>query len=144
MADMRILLDTNVVLDAVLKREKWLTETLAVLEAHEKGQIEIFLSANSITDVYYIVRRQTDRTVAKASVEWCLATFTIASVTGQTLRTAINLNGKDFEDNVQIACVNELGLDGIVTRDGADFQATGVPVFTPQTLLTELSRRQQT
>lgn len=106
--------------------------------------MEAFLSANSITDVYYIVRRQTDKAVAKASVEWCLNIFTIAPVTGQTLKTAINLNGKDFEDNVQIACVNELGLDGIVTRDEADFQATGIPVFTPQALLTELTRRQQT
>lgn len=144
MADMRVLLDTNVVLDAVLKRQKWLAETLSLLEAHEKGHMEAFLSANSITDVYYIVRRQTDKAVAKASVEWCLNIFTIAPVTGQTLKTAINLNGKDFEDNVQIACVNELGLDGIVTRDEADFQATGIPVFTPQALLTELTRRQQT
>ena len=144
MADMRILLDTNVVLDAVLKRDKWLAETLVLLEAHEKGDIEAFLSANSITDVYYIVRRQTDRTVAKTSVEWCLSMFPIAPVTGQTLKTAVSLNGKDFEDNVQIACVNELGLDGIVTRDVADFQATGISVFTPQALLTELTRRQQT
>ena len=141
---MRVLLDTNVVLDAVLKRQNWLAETLALLEAHEKGHMEAFLSANFITDVYYIVRRQTDKAVAKASVEWCLNTFTIAPVTGQTLKTALNLKGKDFEDNVQIACVNELGLDGIVTRDGADFQATGIPVFTPQALLTELTRRQQT
>lgn len=144
MTDMRVLLDTNVVLDAILKREKWLAETLALLEAHEKGHIEVFLSANSITDVYYIVRRQTDRAVAKTSVEWCLNTFTIAPITGQTLKTAVNLKGKDFEDNVQIACVNELGLDGIVTRDVTDFQATGIPVFTPQALLTELTRRQQT
>ena len=58
-------------------------------------------------------------------------------------QTPIALGGKDSENNVQIACANELGLDGIVTRDEADFQAMGIPVFTPQTLLTELSRRQQ-
>jgi len=136
---MRVLLDTNVVLDVFLNREPWVEASKAVWQAHDEGRVIGYVMACAITDIFYIARRLADLEIARAAVRVCLDTFEICSVGRVALEEAREKGGKDFEDNLQIACAAIAGLDGIVTRDKTGFKDTAMPVWTPEELLAQLS-----
>ena len=136
---MRVLLDTNVLLDVLLKRDPWVAESSAVWQAHDEGQIVGYVMACAIADIFYIARRLTALETARTAVRICLEAFEICAVDHQALEQARALPGSDFEDNLQIACASLAGLDAIVTRDEKGFRAAAIPVLTPAELLARLS-----
>lgn len=136
---MRVLLDTNVLLDVLLKRDPWVTESSAVWQAHDEGQVVGHVMACAITDIFYIARRLAGLETAHTAVRICLEAFEICAVDHQALEQAQALPGTDFEDNLQIACASLAGLDAIVTRDKKGFKAAAMPVLTPTELLTRIS-----
>lgn len=138
---MKVLMDTNIVLDVMLKRPQWFKDSWAVWQAHEKGAITGCISATSITDIFYLVARATNETTARKVVKLCLNSLEILPVTKQTLILADSLTGRDFEDNVQIACVQENQVDAIITRDIQGFKQAGVPAYTPAKLSRTLRRK---
>jgi predicted nucleic acid-binding protein len=64
---MRVLLDTNVLLDVLLKRDPWVTESSAVWQAHDEGQIVGHVMACAIADIFYIARRLTAVEIARTA-----------------------------------------------------------------------------
>jgi predicted nucleic acid-binding protein len=134
---MKILFDTNVLLDAMLAREPFLADATFLLNAVESGRVEGFMSATTVTDVHYLVGRQTKSSEAAiAAVTRLLALMEICAVDREVLEQAIALELPDFEDAVQIACAIKLELEGIVTRDVNGFAGSPIPVFSPQELRT--------
>ena len=132
---MRVLVDTNVVLDVLLKREPWVTEAAALWRLCSEGSIAGYISASSFTDIYYVARRQTDRPRARIALRLCLNTFSVCAIDQQTLEAAYALLGDDFEDDLQIACSLLNGFECIVTRDVNDFATSSVPAVTTSELL---------
>jgi predicted nucleic acid-binding protein len=59
MAEMRVLFDTNVVLDVLLRREPWVVEAQALWQAVDDGRIVGYIPAVAVTNIVYIARRQT-------------------------------------------------------------------------------------
>jgi predicted nucleic acid-binding protein len=98
---MRVLVDTNVVLDVLLKREPWVTEAAAVWRLCSEAAITGYVSASSFTDIYYVARRHTDRERARTALRLCLDTFAVCPIDQSTLERAYSLPGDDFEDNLQ-------------------------------------------
>jgi predicted nucleic acid-binding protein len=135
---MRVLLDTNVILDVFLDRPQFIKDSSSVWQAVDEGRIEGHVSASSITDIYYIVRRHAGREKARASIEVCLEAFEVCVVNRETLEEAAALMGNDFEDNLQIACARQSGLDAIVTRDDKDYARSIVSALTPAQLIEKL------
>ena len=135
---MRILLDTNVVLDVLLKRDPWQADASAIWLAIDGGSITAYLTASSVTDIFYVARRLTDIVRARQSVQVCLDAFNIGAVDRSTLERAQALSGSDFEDNVQIACAELNGLDAIVTRNPADFEGSPIAIWSPAECLKQL------
>ncbi len=135
---MRVLFDTNVVLDVLLNRQPWVKESTAVWQASGEGQIVGYIVASTLTDIFYISRRSADLETAHKAIRLCLETFKICVVDRQALEQAEALSGNDFEDKLQIACAHIAGLDAIVTRDSAGFKPATIPVLTPVELLAQL------
>lgn len=135
---MRVLLDTNIVLDVLFDRAPFAVDASAIWAACDAGRLVGFLPASTLTDIFYIARRTTDLARARVAVGLCLAAFEIAPVDRQTLEDATVLPGADFEDNVQITCAIRAGVDAIVTRNGDDFAHAPILVLTPAELLTRL------
>ncbi len=135
---MRVLLDTNVLLDVLLNRDPWVKQASAVWQASDEGEIVGYIMACAIADIFYIARRLVTIETARAAVRICLDAFEVCSVDQQTLEHAETLSGSDFEDNLQIACADMTGLDAIVTRDKKGFQSAVIPVLTPTELLAQL------
>jgi predicted nucleic acid-binding protein len=139
---MRVLFDTNVVLDVLLKREPWVEEAAAIWRANDEGRITGYILASALNDIYYIARKQISCEAAREAVRTCLEAFEICAIDRQTLEKAEALPGDDFEDNLQMAGASITGLDAIATRNKADFADSAVPVLTPAELLAQLARPQ--
>lgn len=135
---MRVLFDTNVVLDVLLRREPWAKEAAAVWQANDEGRIVGYILASALTDVFYIACRHKGLEAARVAIHTCLEAFEICAVDRQTLEQADALPGDDFEDNLQIAGASIAGLDAIVTRNKADFKAATIPALAPAELLAQL------
>lgn len=77
---MQVLFDTSVVLDVLLRREPWRVESSAIWQAVDDARVIDWLTASSLTDIFYIVRRSADLKSAQDSVRMCLKTFEICAV----------------------------------------------------------------
>ena len=138
---MNVLLDINIVLDVFLNRDEFLPNSAAVLFANHEKRLHAHLSAATLPTVYYITRRIAGHERAIAAVIECLNSFTIVPVGRSTAELACTFEGRDFEDNLQMAAAVESRLDMIVTRDPAGYPSRPVRVCSPEQALTELARR---
>ena len=89
--------------------------------------------------VFYVMRRQSDLRRAHEGVRICLESLEIAPVARSTLQLARRQAGSDYEDNLQIACAVEAGLDAIVSRDLTGFAQSPIPVLAPADLLQQVA-----
>ncbi len=135
----RVLLDTNVVLDALLNRDPWVAQAKTIWAAHLDNRIAAHITATSLTDIFYLSRRLIDRTKAWTAVRTCLDQLYILPVGLPVLQAAVRFGDGDFEDHLQIASAVAANLDAIVTRDEAGFRNCPVSVFTPAQLVAQLS-----
>ncbi|HYP41866.1 MAG TPA: PIN domain-containing protein [Chloroflexia bacterium] len=135
---MRILLDTNIVLDVLLEREPFVEVAKQVWQAVDNAQIAGYITASTITDIYYIVRKTVGLQRAHEAVLVCLDAFEICTVDRQALELAAIPDG-DFEDNLQIVCATIANVDAIVTRDKAGFKSAALSILSPKEVLQQLS-----
>lgn len=136
---MRVLLDTNIILDVLLDRQPWSVDASAIWEACEQGLMIGVIPASAVTDIFYIARRASDVATARVAIGLCLATFEVSSVDRQMIEQAALFPGDDFEDNVQVACALAASLDAIATRNPNDFAGAPIPILTPAQLLAQLN-----
>ena len=135
---MRVLLDTNVVLDVLLERGEWLTEASVIWQASAEGRLEGCVTASSLTDIYYISRRLKGKETARQAIQKCLQILIILPVDKETLEQAYVLDLADFEDAVQIASAARNRMDAIITRNPKDFISSSVVVLSPTDLVAAL------
>jgi predicted nucleic acid-binding protein len=135
---MRVLLDVNVLLDAMLQRAPWHQEADAILQAAVQGQVTCATTTLSLATIFYVGRKVVGNAAARAAVRKFLAAFDILPVDKQTLFDADALPGNDFEDNILIAAAVTASLDALVTRNTADFAHAPIPVWEPAELLKRL------
>ncbi|MEC4818152.1 MAG: PIN domain-containing protein [Scytonema sp. PMC 1069.18] len=128
---MRLLIDTNIVLDLLQERKPFVEDAARVFEKIDAGEIEGFIAATTITNIYYIVRKAAGVKVAGEAIAQVLRDLHICAVDRTVLEQAISLNFPDFEDAVQCACGIAYGVDAIVTRDASGFVGAGIPVMSP-------------
>lgn len=124
---MRVAFDTNVLLDTILDRPER-EAALKLMLAVAKEKIEGVVSANSITDLYYLSRKGIGDSGAREAVASILEMFDIAPVDGDTCFMALNTDMSDYEDAVLAVCAAVSQADYIATRDEGFIAASGSPV----------------
>jgi predicted nucleic acid-binding protein len=135
----RVLIDTNVVLDFLLERNPFFAEAELIFQAIANGEIVVYISATTITDIFYISRKHTNSIErARQAVTLTLSSMNICPVNRSVLQSALNSKLADFEDAVQLFCAIEQGLDAILTRDTQGFSGSSIPVLSPQELLQQI------
>lgn len=132
---MRILVDTNIILDFYLKRPDFFEDALQIIQLVGTGKVEAFVSATTITDIYYIAHKFSGRIMAKDLLFDLVRIVKVATVDSNTILQALNSNFKDFEDAVQIFTAYKHKIDGIVTRNPNDFKPSNLFIFSPKQLL---------
>jgi predicted nucleic acid-binding protein len=133
---LRVLVDTNIVLDFLLQREPFLQDAELLFRAIASGQIIGHVTATALTDIFYIARRHT-RSVEKArqAVLETLNVMVICPINRAVLESALASDLADFEDAVQIACAIDQELDAISTRDLQGFSTSSITVLSIREVL---------
>ena len=136
---MKVLIDTNVIVDVALEREPFYAESDRILTLAEAAQIQGYVSASTFSDLYYIIRRDKGR-------DWTLdflrelATFCqVATVDSSAISMALTSTFKDFEDAIQYSTAVVNQIDAIVTRNPRDFPVATPRIVTPNQLIQELA-----
>lgn len=137
---MKVLVDTNIVLDFLLQREPFFQDAELLFAAIDNGKIVGYVTATTLTDIFYIARKHTGSTeVARQAIEEVLTAMCVCSVDRAILESALNSGFDDFEDAVQIFSAVAQNLDAIVTRDNKGFVSSPLPVLSILDLLQQES-----
>ncbi len=136
---MRVLLDTNVVLDFLLDRPPFAEAAAYLWQANEEGRIEAYISVITPVNVFYIARKLKGALVARQLVESLLATCRVCGPDREMLIAALSLPLKDFEDAVQVVSAQAEAVDAFVTRDPSDYAGVAFPVLSPLACVERLS-----
>lgn len=136
---MRVLFDTNVVLDVLLDRAPYGRVAAEILARVERRQLVGLLGATSITTLHYLSKKALGEAGARVQVRRLLDLFEVAAVTRPVLERALDLGFRDFEDAVLHESALHAGADGLVTRDPEDFRKATVRVYRPNELLAAIA-----
>ncbi len=130
---MRVLVDTNVILDVLMRREPHFADSFALLELATEGKLTVLITATSITDIHYLLRRSGKADVDSRSALQQLFSFALpADVRPEDIQHALQSSVADFEDAVAAEVAKRHQCQWILTRNIVDFSESSVPAMTPQ------------
>lgn len=133
---MKILIDTNVILDILQKWEPFFADSYRVLRGAIESNTECLISASSATDIFYMLRKSLGSAqAAKDQLEQLAQLVTFADVQGMDIHTALMRAMPYFEDAVVDTVAERSGASYIVTRNIKDFAGSAVPAILPADFL---------
>ena len=133
---MKILIDTNIILDVLLKREPFYKAAIEVLNLAKKDNVQEYVSASAITDIYYLSYRQLkNKKLAKELLKELLAVVSVSYVSEQEISKALELEWNDFEDSVQYSVALLQEMNCIVMRNVDDYKESEIQVWLPEQVL---------
>ena len=136
---MKVLFDTNVLLDVLLDREPFATPSAAALSKAEAGELSGYMCATTVTTLFYLCRKAIGKDNALQALSTLLFFLDIAPVNRKVIETALTIDFTDFEDAVLNESAAFVSVDTIVTRNKQDFAHSLIAVYTPEELLNLLS-----
>ena len=139
---MKVLFDTNVVLDLLLDRQPWSTMAAKLFSRIEGGSLEGYVCATTITTVHYLAAKTVGANQARQEIRKLLALFVVAPVDQRVLERAVALEFSDFEDAVLHEAARRTGVEVIVTRDLVGFKKATSRVLAPEECVRVLEQRE--
>jgi predicted nucleic acid-binding protein len=137
---MKLLIDTNIVLDVLLNRQPYCHDSAKIIILSENEIVESYISASAITDIYYITQKfYKNKRITIDLMKKILKVISVATVTGNNIYQALDLGWNDFEDSVQYIVGESISADYIITRDADDFKNSIIKIVTPEQFLDILS-----
>ncbi len=136
---MKVLFDTNVILDLLLDRKPFVEYSQDLFAKVEAGKIEGYIGATTVTTLDYLLKKSLSTKEANKIIKTLLKLFEIAPVNRLVLQDAIESGFSDFEDAVLHAAALHCGVQAIVTRDEKGFSKAQIAVYPPEGLLSVLS-----
>lgn len=136
---MKVVIDTNVVLDTLLDRAPHVEPAAQVLRRVEAGRVSGALCATTLITVDYLVSRFCGSAQARSALADLVALFEIARVDGATARRALQPQYPDFEDGIVAEAARQWGAHAIVTRDLVGFRGAQMTLYTPVQFLSLFS-----
>lgn len=132
---MILMLDTNIVLDILLKRDPFFKDSfLTAANIEENGDMAI-ISSSAVTDLFYIIKKAVGNDKAKEAIANLKEFFSIAAVESSDIDDALSSKIFDFEDALVSAISKKHNADYIITRNKKDFKSSTVPALTPKEFL---------
>jgi predicted nucleic acid-binding protein len=132
---LRVLIDLNVILDVLQRREPFYATSARVLARAETGVVEGLVAAHTMTTLFYLIAKDRSPEVARIALTELLRFLSIAAVDHTTIEQALNLPYGDFEDAVQMMAAVQAGAQYVITRNVQDYQAGPLPALQPAELL---------
>ena len=130
---LKVLLDTNILLDVILKRDPWMEYGKSILEAGRDGRrMEAYVASLSLKDVYFVSTKILGEPQARAFLQFIMESCQVLAVGARTCAAALAGPEPDFEDGLVAAATLEGGMDAIISRDTAAFGNLPIPKIDPQ------------
>lgn len=131
---MTVLLDTNIIMDALQERSPFDIQAKEILKRAQGGnEFTCLFTANAATDIFYLYSKARDMKSAKTALDFLLNQYKIVTVTQEDCKAALSLPIDDFEDALVIVCAQKVNADYIVTRDEKFLQSTSsIKLVTPK------------
>ena len=136
---MKLLIDTNIVLDHLLDRKPFNQAAGWIFAETERGQLEAFLGATTVTTVHYLLAKSLGVEAARIAIEQLLRLFEVAPITRSVLASALLLKFSDFEDAVLHEAAVHVGADAIITRNVKDFHRADIAVYSSDEFVTSMA-----
>ncbi len=136
---MNALLDTNVVVDVLARREPFFADSCLILDHAERGDFVASICTTTVTTIFYLVRRHLGAPETIARIRDLTTICSVAPVNQVVVDAALGEAFPDFEDAILHHSAVLAGADCIVTRNVADFRKSSLPVYSPAQFLSALA-----
>lgn len=131
---MRVLLDTNIVIDALTERHPFYEEASSIFDLAGGEYFDACLTATTLTDIYYLLHKAFGKSAIRNHLSNLLDLFHILPVSGNDCRLALNSPIADYEDAIQAICAERSGIDYIITRDAKFIEQCAIAI-TPAAII---------
>jgi predicted nucleic acid-binding protein len=135
----KILLDTNIVLDLLMDRMPYADAAADLFSKVEEGAVIGYLCGTTVTTVYYLASKTLGVARAHEEIGKILTLFEVVPVNRIVLESALAIDFTDFEDAVIHEAACHAGADAIVTRNQKDYKKSRIPVYTSAEMVNILS-----
>ena len=135
---MRFLIDANIVLDVLQKREPYWKDSSVIWKLCETEQVEGYVSTLTFANLMYVMRRELDPAQIRDVLDKLRLIFRFADFTAADMEKAAEMGWDDFEDAIQAATAERIMADSIITRNVRDFRNSKVIAFTPAEFIARL------
>jgi len=131
----RVLLDTNVVLDVALKRPRFYNDAANIFKNIHEGKLQAFVSTTTISVVFYILQKQSTKEMALQFLSRLIQFVDVAEIDKEIIVDALVSGWYDFEDALQNCAAQKKGIEVIVTRNTKDYMQSKMKIYTPSDFL---------
>ena len=129
---MKVLIDTNVLLDVLAERYPFYIPAKKIIDLCDFKKIKGVMSAHSVTNIFYILRKTFTQSETRDILLDLCSIIKIENIDEDKIISSLkNRNFKDFEDCLQMECAVSSNADYIITRDKKDFANSLIPCLTP-------------
>ena len=135
---MRLLIDANILLDVLQKREPYVHDSSLIWKLCETESAEGYISALTIANLIYVMRKELSAEMIEEVIQKLRLIFQFADLSVSDLIRASEMKWSDFEDAVQSTTAERIHADCIITRNIRDFNKSKVIAFTPTEYLSRI------
>jgi predicted nucleic acid-binding protein len=128
----KVFIDSDIVLDVATARDPFFVDSTNSLSLIENGYALGVVSSNSVTNIYYILRKLSSNKKAKEFIGTLLEYISVISIDHDSIKRALDSKFIDFEDGVQHFCAVKNMCDLILTRNVKDYAFSEIEVFEPK------------
>lgn len=128
---MKLLIDANIILDVLQKREPHYRYSAIIWKLCETRKVTGYVSVLTFMNMVYILRKELSPEKIEETYKALSLIFTFEDLTVEDVKNALLKRQKDFEDAVQIETAERVNADFIITRNVKDFMKSSIPAYTP-------------
>ena len=132
---MKVLIDTNVIIDVLCNREGFVENSSQIWKFCEVNKIEGYISALSVSNIVYIMRKELTPEKTQQLISEILRIFDVVDLKESDLKNAANMHLSDYEDAIQMCQAIRMKADYIITRNIRDFKESKVLAMKPSEFL---------
>lgn len=129
---MVVLIDTNILLDYILKREPFYEDAKKVMEICSNDNTDGCIALHTITTIWYLLRKIPEETRRSALKAICTLLQIVGTTHEEVIKAIDATDFKDFEDCIQSKCAKTANAQYIITRNTTDFSTSEISALTPQ------------
>ncbi len=126
----KLLVDTNIVIDLLSKREEFFQEAQELFTLADNNKVELFVSALTFANTHYLLNKYQKLDEARKTLIKFKVLVKVSALDDKIVELALVSKFKDFENAIQYHTAIENEVDIIITRNKKDFKSSKLPVMT--------------